>query len=117
MSRMVEMGPVVAEQGREFLTAPDEATAHFAAILVLLRSRAFQGVLWPGEWDSPEDLPPAKYVGSDLRWGFDNSVQRQSSFSGLNLPLDLGFLNASEREQADLAWKTLSRRASCSATM
>jgi hypothetical protein len=116
MRRMVELSPAVAEEGREFLTAPDDATAHFAAILLLLRISGLQGVLWPGEWNSPDDLPRAGYVGSSLRWGFEKSVQSQTYVSALSLPLDLGFLSASQREQADLEWKTLSQKAGCSAT-
>jgi hypothetical protein len=114
MQRIVEMNPGLADRAHDFLSTTDDAGAHFAAIMLLLRSASLNGILWPDDWDSPVDLRRAQFVGSGLRWGF--ATQYQSNPSGLNLPNDFGFLSTNERKQADLEWKLLSQRAGCSAT-
>src|SRR5580704_15967881 len=108
------MNPGLADRAHDFLSTTDDAGAHFAAIMLLLRSASLNGILWPDDWDSPVDLRRAQFVGSGLRWGF--ATQYQSNPSGLNLPNDFGFLSTNERKQADLEWKLLSQRAGCSAT-
>ena len=115
MQRMVELNPALAESAHELLSEPDADAAHFAAILLVLRSSSLSGILWPGNW-KVSDLHRARLPAA-VRWGFSDAyTQLFSDDSALNLPIDLGFLTPVQKQQADLEWKLLADRATCGAT-
>jgi hypothetical protein len=110
MQRIVELNPAAAGPAKEILSAPDAPAAHFAGILLLLRTSAPEGMIESGAEMS--DYHRANYAGS-IYWGFGQPPQQERA---RNTSVDLGFLTPLQRSQGDLEWKTLQDRAECGAT-
>ena len=64
VKQAVELNPGVADAANEILSAPDIDSAHFAGVLLILRSPSLSGMLWPGNWTPPSDLHRARLEGA-----------------------------------------------------
>jgi hypothetical protein len=110
MQRIVELNPADAGIAQEILTAPDAPAAHFAGVMLLLRTSAPKAIFDPAS--PPSDFHRAHNPGS-IYWSF---TQTPDQIDPRNIPVELSFLTPAQKAQADQEWNMLEDRADCGAT-